>query len=75
MSSTIYRVVHGLDRGSDSALGLSSGLALVCLILGGSAGCYSLFLSRRRLAGLGIVLCVLAFVLSLVVGKLFGGHS
>ncbi len=72
--ATVFRLVHGLDRQSDGALALASGVALLALVLGGFSGCYSWFVLRSRLAKVALAFCALPLPTSMIIARFAGGH-
>ena len=74
ITAVVFRLLHGLDRESDGALALASGVALLALVFGGASGCYSCFLLRSRLAKVALALCVLVVPASLLIARIAAGH-
>ena len=73
-AAAAFRLLHGLDRESDGAQALASGVAILALVLGGLTDCYSWFLVRSRLSRVSLTLSVLPLPASIIIARLAGGH-
>ena len=74
IASAVHLAIVGGNRESDASVGIGSSVAFVVLLLGGALGGLVCFLGQKRKGWIGILLCVLPFLLSLVVARFVGGH-